>query len=333
MEPTLNDDERSELRERRLVESVTAKVESTLKWRYTGFAIIVVLFAGGGAWTILQQAPERVAKDVQEQVEKAISPLTARALDAVSDARASVTQANVAVEGVRAKIGETDKLTEDITRKLTKRDEEINKNIADFAQQMQDRKRQLEALMESSQQAAGHLAKTLSQVNELATKVESLAALMQRLAAEPGAASTSEKRGDIQAKLSNLQADLKDEVVQTLSTTTERVKRSKVTVYLEYYMPSDDQLGGKDVIHALQEELKQQGFIVPGSERVSIAANDIRYYHTEDADAAKKLQQTVNAFIEKSSIRIKPVEIKDFTKWPRQKPYPGTLELWLSPTE
>jgi hypothetical protein len=101
---------------------------------------------------------------------------------------------------------------------------------------------------------------------------------------------------------------------------------TRPTVYLQFAG------GARGRAQELTRLLALDGFILPGEERLPAAAgkSEIRYFHTEDREAAEALKKSAaQALSELGYSAKREVTIVDLTDWSGEKPEPGVLELWV----
>jgi hypothetical protein len=84
-------------------------------------------------------------------------------------------------------------------------------------------------------------------------------------------------------------------------------------------------------IQELTTFLKQDGYIVPGEERITAAAGkaEVRYFYSEDRSEARKLAERVNSALEQLGLK-QNVEDR-FVNLSKGTPRKGVLELWIEP--
>lgn len=81
---------------------------------------------------------------------------------------------------------------------------------------------------------------------------------------------------------------------------------------------------------ALGEALKAQGYVVPSQDRMSSDAREVRFFHTQDRDAANLLANQATTALATLGFPDLAVDVEDLTTWNKAKPRAGTLELWLA---
>jgi hypothetical protein len=299
-----------ELLERRLAESVSERIERTLKVRYAGIiaAVLFVLGLAGYGW-------------IENLVVKAIGPVA-------KDAERTMAEMNVQLELARDNKRKLDALIEQINAdadaaqrridafqtRLGKQQEEFDRTLASINDQFGAvlvRRRELEAdLAQNSRSTVKGLAETRTEVANLAR----LAADLTRLAAAG--------RIEASAEAARLEAQAR--------AILERAERAAAgehlaTVFLQYgkTMP-------KEMALAVAETLAGKGYVVPTEDRIPSDAREVRFFHPADRDAAAQLARDAVAALQALGVTDLAVEVLDFTGWSKAKPRQGTLELWLA---
>jgi hypothetical protein len=299
-----------ELLERRLADNVGERVERTLKVRYAGIvaAVLFVLGLAGYSW-------------IDNLVVKAIGPVS-------KDAERTMTEMNVQLDLARENKRKLDALIDQLTSdadaaqrriesfqaRLTKQQEEFDGTLVSINDQLGAvvvRRRELEADMVENRTSLGTaLDETRKIVAELAQLTEDLADLA----------------GDGRAEAAERVAALRQQA-QSLAERAQQAASGAhlATVFLQY-----GKSVAPDVARAIGDALRGDGFIVPGEDRMPNDSREVRYFYTEDRDAANALATKTGAALAGLGYTDLPVEVRDFTGWAKAKPRAGTLELWLA---
>ena len=85
-----------------------------------------------------------------------------------------------------------------------------------------------------------------------------------------------------------------------------------------------------ELAQSLAEALKGDGYIVPSEDRMPNDAREVRYFHSQDRDAANALAARAAAALAALGFADLSVAVQDFTGWNKARPRAGTLELWLA---
>jgi hypothetical protein len=104
----------------------------------------------------------------------------------------------------------------------------------------------------------------------------------------------------------------------------QKLELSRYTVYLHYSNPDD-----KSIVEELEKYLKNLGYVIPGIQKVTDKARDIRYFHDEDKDAANTLKKhVIKYFTSKKIAQDIKLPIKNLgASYPDVRA--GLIEVWL----
>jgi hypothetical protein len=85
----------------------------------------------------------------------------------------------------------------------------------------------------------------------------------------------------------------------------------------------------RTTIQKITAKLRQEGWSVPGEQRLASAAglHEVRYFYPQDKPAAEAVANDINTGATDLQIAIKPVATKFVTI--NAKPNQGIIEVWL----
>lgn len=151
---------------------------------------------------------------------------------------------------------------------------------------------------------------------KVAVAAQNLADLQRALAAQ-ASTQTPAQTAAVERNLSGARDALGSAVALLAS--------SNVTVFLQFRGDVS-----RDVMRGLQANLAEAGFRAPGIERVAgDYANEVRYFHAEDRDAAQAIVTRVQAFFGAGCRLRSPVkDVLSRLAAPR-----GQIEVWIGATE
>lgn len=111
---------------------------------------------------------------------------------------------------------------------------------------------------------------------------------------------------------------------QSAQAAAQSLERGRTTVYLQFRGDID-----RDIMRALQARLAAAGYRVPGIERVAAEyGNEVRYFHPEDADAAREILGLVQQhFAGECRLRTPAAARQLRLTAPR-----GNIEVWIGAT-
>lgn len=354
-------EEHLKLLEENIVQSVHRKVEARLFRKYLAMGAFVAAVTGVFGWSVFESIEDRAGAIAQtaaepaiKRAEAAVAQVVRQAETVVREAQTSVSNAQKAADKILLSIDSVDDYLErrenilfavqadtsaqrraaaaaqdeasaffesaakqsaelDAARKALAADfAELNEGLADYRQRTEAvsltlRKVASAGDLETVADAVDVLGRQLQAVNEqlaeLTEKVSTSSALLQE-GADAGA-------------LDTVIANVAPEKARTTGDTT---------VYVQFAGVK------RELIEAISTRLKQQGFMIPGEERTSIAAgkHEIRYFYADDLPRAQALQKSTKHTLLAMGLRT-DITVEDFTSYAGAKPRRGVLELWLEP--
>jgi hypothetical protein len=258
----------------------------------TGYSIVnnLVKDLVGSTVTPVTKDAERAIAQMQVQLDLARD--TKRKLDILVDQiNTDADAAQLKIEGFQGRLGKTQEEFQ-----------QILESLQDQLSAVSVRRRELEADLAANSQ--GLVAATSANRTELANLADQVARL--------AAASTPSA-----------------ELVAEATALAERMRAAaagatRAVVFLQY--------GGAtspETATDLTGRLREGGYVVPVAEAMPTDAREVRYFHAQDREAAAALAGDTMAALKEIGAPGEVIEVRDFTAWPKAKPRPGTLELWL----
>lgn len=183
--------------------------------------------------------------------------------------------------------------------------EQQRKQLGDKIADMEDTRRRVEADLQRLPSAA--------QVTEITSQLHELSKGVARLAERAGAT----------------------EVAATATTVVAGSEQTRGTVLAAQTQPTVwfQFAGGasRDSARVFAKELQSAGYVVPEPDRQASAARkrEVRYYHEGDRSAAERLAADAAAALTRSGFPAQTITTQSMLDYPRKKPVPGMLELWL----
>jgi hypothetical protein len=108
----------------------------------------------------------------------------------------------------------------------------------------------------------------------------------------------------------------------------QRIQTSRISVYVHF-----PQVEGypRSRVSDVVTYLEGLGYSVPDTRAVANvrSLNEVRYYHTEDREAAEALALDTARLLERAGAERTQIRARDFTDWQGAKPRRGVVELWL----
>lgn len=207
-------------------------------------------------------------------------------------------------------INEIERLLGEVRPKV-KEMETISDQLEDF----RNRGKALEADIARYAESAAAVEGLAERVSELSTQTATIA----KVASE--ATTTTKAELGLVSQNSSLIADQSSAISQNIAEA-----RSRPIAFLQYYgMP-------RETAQALAKKIGDHGFLLPAvdEEPMSQAGMfEVRFFHHSDHEAAVRLGNAAKQSLEELALPTGPIKITDVTGWPRSKPKPGTLEVWL----
>ena len=302
------DDNIVEILENRLVKSVSEKVEHGLKWRYglllIGVTIAITLF-GWNINTLIENKIEQTTKKAKADIELKLKALTKKA-----DEVASETEKNLAVASYQ--------------------NNRASKIMDNIEVQLQRFQRNLEKLNSTSEKLSSLEIKSKNFESNLNTYMASVEATQQAnkdIASLGIQLSKLTKLLDLsESEVSDISNNIQD-IISHSNKTAQNVERIKSRTTVFFHFSSAPRPQAKDISKAL----KSKNYNIPDIERIKMASNmrEIRYFHKSDSTRANNLKRDVELSLKKLGYNNHNVNIVTYTKWEKQKPKAGVLELWL----
>jgi hypothetical protein len=168
----------------------------------------------------------------------------------------------------------------------------------------------------------------VSQLTKLSARVDELTGIVETLAETTQEPSQPETYSNVSRSLNDLKTQ-QTALDEQLSRSSDRIKLGQYSVYVHFYQgdPSD-----RPVVERIASKLGQDGFVVPSVVRVGEKKKNrsIRYYHEADKDGALLVQEKLTEIVANRNLpELEGLRIIDKTDFPRKKPRPGVIELWL----
>ncbi len=308
----MNDDQ-LELIERRLAESVSARVRPALFRVYAAMGTAVIAVLGFVGWDIVADIKAEIKQEIKQEIE---GSLIAEIKEKRQKINELVVESQVLAKQTNRIVTELDNQLKAFEPQATQLDETIKKveslnvdakNIAALYST------EVEPLLENVQVISG-------QLKELAVQVNQLNALTSGNTGSPGAASigAKEARGAVISSV----------ITETSDVEKKLKERNKITVFFQFAGAPRHQA------EELSLQLKQMGYTVPGEDRESGAAgkHEVRYFHAQDEDAAEKLAGDATRALTELGYpdsEYRAVEAASYVAYRAKKPREGVIELWL----
>lgn len=325
---------------------VAESVEKRLLKRYSIAAFVAVSIISaisGGFYVFASMLVERqVGAQVEEELNdraKQIDDLTREQRDRLADIADKRAQAEVTLDVATKTAAKAElKLTELETARaeLEQRIQDLNGTVENFRKEVQEAKdtfnaeidQQLERSIAIKTELADATAQieplreTLAAVSQLSTQVDGLAETVQRLASAPDG-QLAEVEPEELSKLAETRERVSAIATQSAQA-YETAQRPTQTIFFQF---SGDIT--REQAREISANLVKRGYVVPGEERAASEGREVRYFYSEDADLARRVAadtEDIMASMGWRGISVEPVSMVD---WPKAKPAPGTVELWL----
>jgi uncharacterized protein YoxC len=290
-----------ELIERRLTEKIEAEVRNRLFKAYLTLGSAVIAVLGFFGWNVVSELKDIMSDRFQQQIIEPYDTLSREIngklalADAVQDGtNRSLLRIENAIAAVQPNIGA----------------------LASFSDQIKDldtKTKDLQGMLAGIQSSTAAVADISRRVPDLADQLQKLAASINR--SQPTAAVK---------EIASQSGSIRDSVTEAAKTID--APSGSNTVFLQYSeMP-------QETAERIQKELAGYGFLVPGVDLEAMPQSGLsqaRYYYDADQPAAAALAERATAIVQNLGLSAPPIEVTSYTNWPRRKPQPGTLELWI----
>jgi hypothetical protein len=309
------DDNALELLERRLSERVIQRARSALVATFVaGLSVVgaILTYVGFNAFEQVKSIAEERAAQI---VDRDVKPQASEAGKLLGDIKV---QFGVLRElSVRARED-----MERLERQLT--DFQPRAAALDrFSQKVDEidlRSKELQASFATARLTIDSLTTLNGGLERLARQVDELNELVGQGTPQPLKAEYEPRQRAITGGVS--------EVIEKSQQLTQQVQSyaTRTTVFVQYYaMP-------RAQADALVKALNERGYNVPNPDQQPMSragVREVRYFWPADAPAAATLAGDAQAVLKAQNLGAQPVEVRNLTDWPRQKPKAGTLELWI----
>ncbi|GEM_PF-1513080 len=304
------EDDRIELLERQLAERITERVRPALFRLYASVGVAVIGALGFVSWDIIADIKSEIKSEVTDAIDKEIGVKRIEILEQVTETRVMAKRANMVIERLEKQLDDFQPQAENLDETI-ERVKSLNVTsqdlIASYAQDVQPLVVKVESLS--------------SQLTTIADQIKQL----NTIAAASGLNSDEETTQTSQQRSAVIQSVISDAKVAE-----ERwvQARKKSTVFFQFAG------GRREQAEALSAALKGEGYVVPGEDRESGAAekHEVRYFHDKDESAAQRLADDANrvlhglGYLERKAITV---TVRSFESYRGKKPRLGVLELWL----
>lgn len=322
----LDEKDTIELMRRRLEEDVKSNVEGALfrYYRNVGSIIIAVLGAVGISigWPALVSHVDLEVKDqIKAQVSKPVADAKKAAEEAEQIATVSLIGLETQQSNLNASIGRLGPKFDDIQVRYGTASEQIEK-LEEATEEM----RQLTGFLRNQAQAEpvkrDEIVELQTRIGDVIDQIQVLADVVESLQAPSDSSTRLVETKKILGEISLVQQAATDILESKISD-----PRASSTVYIQF-------AGGKrSDIQLVSDILREEGWRIPGEERIETAAgkSEIRYYHDSDKAAAEVLAVNLtDAMTDTGFATAKKIDIKRFdaTNF-KTPPVEGILEVWL----
>lgn len=319
------DESMLELIERRLGDRVAERVRGSLFKLYALLGSVAIGALGYAGVDFVRGAREQAVRAAAAQTTAAVKEISDQARESIDKVRINTAVAEQLQEQARRVLSRIDEQLAALTPKI-----QLLEQVSGQIDALEAKRKSLESQIASNTEAARAGAETTSKVAELARQVEELSKLMRGLSqpAAPAGSPTVASSGAAQAATIQSNAEQLYQSANSSAIEQRRIlDQPQTTVFLQFAgMTRAD-------AEALAETLRGRGFNMPGIDEEAARANglrEIRYYWPADAEPARRLAAETRlglAAIRRGEDR--EIAVRDYTAWPRAKPRPGIIELWL----
>lgn len=289
------DDDQFELLARRLSDEVRDKVQSKLFRNYLLIGAAAIAGFTYANWDFMEDTKAEVRAKAEEAVDAAVAAAT-------SDIRGLEKEVLQQKGRLEAEQARAEALRADVATKLS----QLGAEAATIAKLTET----VVALQDARRLLAEDVEKMKARTDSLSVLADELKKMAEALG-DTGAANADEYR-----TIARNVGDAQEEI---------QAPKTLATVYLQFAG------GARARAQRLSELLAASGFLMPGEERHAGAAGlrEVRYYHAEDAEAAKKLGEATDQALKELGASARATTVRDLTNWSGQKPKPGVIELWV----
>ena len=321
-----------ELTRRRLEDEVRAKVESSLfrYYRNLGSAIIAALAAVGFfvGWPALKS---QIDREVQSQISKQVSEPVRKANEAAEQARTSAAEADKVANVILGRLEERQASLREAIGHVNARYDEAAVNLGTTKSRLaaiNDQVADLEEAIRYFRDLAKRDPVGRLEIESLKESIAKVAASAGELAKVIGSGgSTADNAGLIDTTQEQLNQVVTDQTqaIDAIDNATTNDPRGASTVFVQFAG------GAREDIKSVTAVLRQQGWNVPGEERIASAAGkrEIRYFHEGDRLAASLLRDDLNSALQ--SVGFSALEIREVgdPTVVAKMPAKGILEIWV----
>jgi uncharacterized protein YoxC len=318
------DEDRLELLERRLADRVTERVRSELLKFYAAMGATAISVLGLVGSNVFQNLESGIKENIKDNLEEEIKPTRIQINKQLAETEVLAKQANGIVEKVKKQLDAFQPQAENLDNNI-KLMEELSVGVQELSVGVQELNTNLRSVQGPTERDLEPIASSVKslqrQLTELAIQVDKLNTIVTVSVQKPGgesAQAAQQRKAAIQSVISATQ-----KAEQSLAK-----KRERTTVFFQFAG------GEREQAKALSDALKKADYIVPGEEREGGAAgkHQVRYFYTQDREAAKNLAQDATRALRNlgySISQVPNIEAITFVSYSGKKPSQGTVELWL----
>jgi len=300
-----------ELFERRLSDRLTERVRGSLFKLYAAVAVAVGATLGFVGFSII----DGIKQAAEDSIDSKIQVITAK-IDAAGTQLAVMESINERAKPMMSQL-------EAALSDFKPRAEELG-NLTKQVADIELRRKQLEASLANIDATVGSLSELGQKFEELAKQVKSLSEIV---AANSSRSSITTPSGNVTIADVTRIAGAVASTAQQVNADVQQYNKRTIVFF---------QFNGmeKDQAQKIAGALRQKGYNVPGEDPEPMpptGLSEVRYFWPADQSAAEGLASAATAVLNDLQISggPRPVTTRDNTNWPKTKPKPGTIELWI----
>lgn len=332
------DEDKIELLERQLAERVTDRVRPALFKLYAtvGTAVIAVLgFVGWDFMTdIKSEIKEEIKAEITDEIDAEVGAKRHEILERTTETKILAKRANAIIQRVEKQLDEFEPKAENLNETIDKV-KSLNVSSQDFAAIYSQELVPLVSNVEALSSQLSVLAEQVDELNKIVARAGEME-IEQAVKALSKDTSTTEEALPIPPPEAVVevvqQAEQRSMAIQSVISEAKVAEqrlldaRRKPTVFFQFAG------GSREEAEGLSSILRNMGYTVPGEDRERSASgkHEVRYFHEDDHDAARKLAEDTNLALKKQGyMKLPQVVAQSYVAYSGKKPRVGVLELWL----
>ncbi len=331
------DDDKIELLERQLAERVTERVRPALFKLYAALGTAVIGVLGLVGWDVVTDIKTEIKSDIINEIDAEIGAKRQEILERTTETQILAKRANAIIQRVEKQLDEFEPKAENLNETIDKV-KSLNVASQDFTAIYSQELVPLVSNVEALSGQLSVLAEQVDELNKIVARVGEMEVAQSVVALSEESTSTTEEGQPApppppQEIVEVVQkAEQRSMAIQSVITEARVAEqrlldaRKKPTVFFQFAGGSIEQAV------ALSDSLQKLGYTVPGEDRERYASgkHEVRYFHDEDKEAAKRLaQDTTQALQALGYVDMPTVTAEPFVAYLGKKPRVGVLELWL----